>query len=151
MQHLNGLFQMEGLSAPHFQLAENGDVLIIGAEFPSSPNFKHFFARIDGAGNLRWKKHYAFLHDFLGVSKLQPTPDGGFIVALGSPLSFRLDLLKMDEDGNVFPNQLIGQLAIDDNVNCLIDATEQTLANWKIQLISPSYNLYTNTDSSGAL
>lgn len=76
-------------------------------------------------------------------------PDNGFIIAALLPQTSNLSILKIDANGNVYPGQISGQVALDENVNCLIDSSEQALVNWKVQLTSPNYALYATADSSG--
>jgi len=125
-------------------LATNGDFLSVKNNNFSSTNF---FARYDSSGTLLWKKNYSFLPEQLEVVGSKPTPDNGFILAIRDDL--RLRVLKMDAEGNVYPGSITGKVAIDENVNCLIDSVEPDLVNWKIQLLGTEYSLYTTIDSSG--
>ena len=125
-------------------LAANGDFLSTSAEGPPTQSA---FIRYDTDGNLLWKKRYPFFTEGMYIVGSTATPDNGFILAIEDwP---RLLILKMDANGNIYPVSITGQMVLDDNVNCLIDSSEQALANWKVELISPSLSLYATTDSTG--
>ncbi len=48
-----------------------------------------------------------------------------------------------------YPISIVGQLALDQNINCQTNSPEPALVNWKVQLTIPNYALYATTDSSG--
>jgi len=150
-KNLNILFQNTPIVLG-LVLADNEDVLAIEQEYNyNNQTSTSYFIRFDTDGNLLWKRSYSFLPEQWGIniSGSIATPDNGFLICAPLPQTSNFSVLKMDANGNVYPGQLSGQLALDANVNCLTDSSEQTLANWKVQLQSPDYALYTTTDSSG--
>jgi uncharacterized repeat protein (TIGR01451 family) len=145
---LNTLFQNVSVLASGIMLANDGSILFTGGEFIANHTFQTIFARFDPAGALLWKRKYAIVWDWLHVTGIV-TPDNGFILAHTDPSSYNIGIQKIDANGNIYPGQLSGKLAIDDNLSCLIDFSESTLANWKVRLSSANYHLYSTTDSSG--
>lgn len=132
-------------------VAENADLLLIGLE-GNGQNAKTLFARLDPTGNLLWKRQYPLLGNegAAQITGCASTPDNGFIVAGTLPPTYdRLFVLKIGANGNIYPGQISGQLALDANVNCQIDSAETGLPDWNVQLISPNYALYATTDSNG--
>ncbi len=152
-KNLEVLFQRFMLYPMWLTLANNGNVLIIGSEYADDGQNKIFLANFSTDGNLLWKRYYPLLSvnngSDIDITGAMATPDNGFIIAGSLHETREVFVLKIDANGNIYPGQISGQLALDANVNCLNDSSEQALANWKVQLLSDNYSLYTTTDSSG--
>lgn len=69
-------------------------------------------------------------------------------VILSGNKSERAFLAKTDSLGNVYSNQIAGQIRIDSNEDCLLDLQEQPLAGWFVKAEGPM-TAYAISDSAG--
>ncbi len=135
-------------------LGANEDVLVCYRKVLNGQtnDSKNYFARYSPDGAKRWDRHYSLLSDAFGfdvVSGGKATPDNGFILTGWWNDNATLAVLRMDADGNVYPGNIAGVLALDANVNCQYDSTEQGFKNLNVQLLGTNHALYATTDNSG--
>ena len=111
-----------------------------------------FLLHIDVDGTHLWAQNYPRL-GFEGSSDLISTNDGGYLV--GGPKA-SLDfsegstyLMKTDAFGNLFTNQVSGQVFLDLNNNCQKEPTEPLLPNTGLTLTKPGFESIAITDTAG--
>jgi hypothetical protein len=109
----------------------------------------------DGQGNLikfinREMPGYA--EQDLYVQAIAEAPGGGYYVSgFVDAGGARTYIVKMDADGNIFPQRLWGRLADDANVDCAVDSAEIRLEGHKVKIedLATGNIFYAGTDSSG--
>ena len=111
---------------------------------------KGFILKIDEDGNEIWAN---VLEDLFGgyyrLGSIQPIPGGGYICA--GEQTWNHLLMKIDEQGNLYTNQVNGYVHRDEVENCLYDDDETGLSQWIVEIQEPESgaSFYTTTDSSG--
>lgn len=145
--------QGDYLTTPGGGLVFGGNGFELGV---SSPLL--FVRTLDASGNLVKEIRHTlpgFSGNFITVRNLCQAPNGGFYMsgdafdfAQGITLRF---LVKMDADGNIYAQRIIGNLSYDANENCIIEAGEQGLEGHKVKIedLVSGIVFYTNSDSLG--
>ena len=81
------------------------------------------------------------------ASSIEPTPDGGFILAGVNQNAHYL--LKTDSLGNTVTHTLQGKVALDANADCMLEDGDTPLSNWIIEIQQDTNTYYTSTDAEG--
>lgn len=72
------------------------------------------------------------------VDYIVPAPGGGYYLGVYgvkfSPLTITYYLVKMDTDGGIYAQQILGKIGDDTNLNCSLDSLEQGLDGFKLQI-----------------
>lgn len=108
--------------------------------------------RTDMDGNLVWYKKYNYQAGEDQPRGVTPTSDGGFATVgyTSQNVSGRdIYIIKTDENGNVYGNEISGKIKLDENQDCIYDLTEQSLENWIVTATRSGRTFSTLTDSNG--
>ncbi len=134
---LNSLFPATNVDVSIVATSVDHNILVLGQEAVGINvlPYKPFAALFDTNGNMKWKKILS-TGWFQTFASATPTPDGGFVI-VGSldDLASQFNIvyaMKIDSGGVVYPGTLSGHLAVDANVNCLVDPPETPAVNWKV-------------------
>ncbi len=148
----SGLFIAEGK-----YIATPGGGLVLGGT-GIGVNGKTIVLQVfDNQGNLLKKINRAlpgYAENDLTVSAISQAPNGGFyvsgIVNVGNGVG-RTFLVKMDANGNIYPQRIWGNMTYDENQNCLVDAGELGLEGHKIKIedLTNGHTFYASSDSLG--
>ena len=111
-----------------------------------------FLLNLDENGNHNWEHTYTRL-EFEGGDAILPTADAGFLIG-GNTVSQGFSsgsmlLMKTDALGNLFTNQVSGQVFLDLNNNCQKDPNEPLLPNTGLTLTKPGFESIAITDTAG--
>lgn len=136
-----------------FALSDGNLVLAMASQdFPA--NFKRTFVKITPEGELLWLREIPQLTDKnANITYITEFSDGsiGFGGSWSPQLTsfFRLLFLKFGANGDVYPNNLKGTAARDENDNCLVDTLEQGLPYWILNIDNGVNDWYTFTNPEG--
>ncbi|MEI6412524.1 MAG: hypothetical protein WCR52_24240, partial [Bacteroidota bacterium] len=149
-KNINQIFSVPPDFLYYLNKSTNGDIWLIGADNDGNPIPTPRFSRLTPNGDLIWTKQYPFLKNWYGnVRNGAPTPDDGLIFTSFLGTNSSAFVLKIGANGDVYPWKIQGKVAIDDNVNCLVDPGEPAPVNWKVKLSNTNFDLFTTVDSAG--
>lgn len=114
----------------------NGEAIVSGIDFDNGN--KGFILKVDANGNLLWQRIF---DDFAGFNGQDNTLDNGYIVVT-NPHQANNYLLKLNGDGYLNSNYIMGQVGIDDNLNCNLDSLELLLENWTVKATDDQQNVF---------
>jgi hypothetical protein len=122
--------------------------------FPAERSNTFQLAKFDKNGNKTWEKSYTQYKD-VTISTVLNCKDGGYLVlGVFSGVYFKLSLgtmlMKIDENGVVYSNNLEGNIQNDLNKNCQSDAGDKPFKACTIEAKSNDGNIFWgSTDSIG--
>lgn len=116
----------------------SGDIMIVGPQLSSIPVY---FTLISQEGNILWTNIIEAPGTVLRfLQNIFTTSDGGYLLSGEGFISGEFGtlkrqfwLMKVDDLGQLYNNNLRGAIYIDDNQNCQYDDGEQTLAGQILQ------------------
>jgi len=117
--------------------ANNGYLLTI------SDGFFSYIVKIDEQGNIVWNQYY---DNTVWLDITSPQKGIYYISGLESKNS---QIIKMDDDGVIYNNFLVGNVIHETNLNCTIDTNEVGFENWMLQAVGSNGSFYGITDASG--
>lgn len=129
----------------------NGDFVVVGeTDINTVLNTEGFIFLADENGTEVWRKEYNTNNYAEGFFSVQPCPDGGFAISGFDNTNFIAAalLIKTDSLGNVHTHHLVGQVFMDDALDCQYDSTETDLAGW-VLTAEGAETFYGTTDSTG--
>jgi hypothetical protein len=132
-----------------YVLAANDDLVgILAVQYPLTKNVTT--TRFDLKGNIKWSKFFTFSKDVF-PKKIIRCPEGYMIVGnLDADVTNTIFMVKLDENGNTFPNSIEGRVGRDFNKNCLFDNTDKPFVNCLVEATKPSGETYAAlTDTNG--
>ena len=109
-------------------------------------------ARTDMDGNVIWHKKYNYRSGEDQPRAVTPTADGGFVTVgyTGNPINAEdIYIIKTDENGNVYDNEISGRIKLDENQDCIFDIAEPSLANWIVTATNSNRTYSTLSDDDG--
>ena len=116
-------------------------------------DFDFFLLKVDEEGNELWNERYGTgetRNDYL--SSIVNALDGGFYLAgytAEGSISNDGYLVKTDSLGRILPNELIGNVFQDIDLDCSMDTGELGLEQWLIQVSKDDIQYSTLTDENG--
>lgn len=144
-----------------YSMTANGDIVFLGEhQVPFTTNRRHFLARMDTTGQLRWIRYVdelGFPNNLLSLLDIQESGSGELLMTglqlvgqnTTSPEHYWI-FWKTDSTGIYRTNSLGGLLVHDENVNCLSDSDEPALKNWILRIDGPGQQTYfTQSGSDG--
>jgi uncharacterized repeat protein (TIGR01451 family) len=128
-------------------LPDGGAAILYETYVPDLTGEDFSLARVNAAGNLLWTKHYGREKRFTETPfDLVLMQDGGFAMAgwFNDELYETNDayVIRTDENGDVYTNNVYGQVFADLNSNCVKDANEPPLAGWMLRLEQQGQNTF---------
>ena len=117
-------------------------------------DFSTYLFKVDFEGNIIWENIADFkFGQFLEYPRgLVPTADNGIMgVSLyGTNNSSGSSIFKTDSLGFIYRNQVIGNIARDEQPNCVVDSLENNLTGWVVSAENSEHTFYSVSDASGA-
>ena len=106
-----------------------------------------YLSKFDMDGNFLWKRQFnedlAWLESGRNIIA---TDDNGLI---GVAFYGQLYIFKTDSLGYIYPNKILGKVAVDTQPNCLIDSDEPEITNWVISAVGVNQTYNTTSDELG--
>ena len=113
-------------------------------------SYSTYLIKTDFDGNVVWdnevNQEIIFAQET--ARHLVSTSDNG-IMAVGTVNNNQINVFKTDSLGNIYSNKIIGNVARDEQPNCLFDSSETKLKGWVVSAENTSQTFYTGTDSMG--
>ena len=110
-----------------------------------------FLTKVDSEGNELWKKTYGSQMHELSANVFL-ADDKGFYLTGSTQVSentYNAYLIKTDSLGISLPNQLNGNIYVDENLDCELNPSEMGLSQWMIEAKKNDIRYITLTDSLG--
>ncbi len=129
----------------------DGGYMIAGYGFEGGGGIVSGYAiKTDSQCNTEWIYEFKDLTNANIVSSVIQANDGGFVFAgipdfSGNAGGF---IIKLDAQGRLYTSVIEGNIAYDQNNNCLIDSLETALFNWMVEAKGDD-TFYGITDASG--
>ena len=137
------------------QVIDDGIIIVGGSEVPQNPNTisRIHLIKTDFDGNILWSKTQ---NAQSGIQEQQfwnfdTCNDGGVIVGAIN-FSFNGEtayIFKTDHNGDIYSNAITGNIALDLDDNCLVDATDQALNNWLVIASNEEHTFSGTSDITG--
>ncbi len=138
-----------------FDIAETTDTNYVligwGGLFPNTHDL--YLVKCNDEGIKQWEKIMDLYDSADYPSSVRADENDGVIICGGTSILYPNNdsqgfLLRLDSLGNIFADFLSGKVALDANLNCIVDTSEQGLNGWIVKAEGPS-TFYDITDTSG--
>jgi len=140
-----------------YKVVQADDGLFLGSQIGVNNNpldaFSTYLFKVDNEGNIIWENEVNYI---IGPSaertiSIVPTPDNGIIGVSFNSSSAGVGcyVYKTDSLGFIYRNQVIGNIARDEQPNCAIDSLENNLSGWVVSATNPTNTFYGVTDTTG--